>query len=120
MNKLKINTWNGILSIINCFLFAASWFVIFSAAFSDVAEGGNSTDSAATFFYAMAWIGVVVSIVALYKSKKASISIVGPVLCLIGNLAFGLAAAFAFPAIVLLIIGTVFSFLQKPANQNNN
>lgn len=120
MNKLKINTWNGILSIVNCFLFAASWFFIIGAAFDESFNGGSGLNSTATFFYAMAWIGVVVSIVALYKSKKASISIVGPVLCLIGNLAFGLAAAFAFPAIVLLIIGTVFSFLQKPANKNNN
>ena len=31
MNKLKINTWNGILSIVNCFLFAASWFFIIGA-----------------------------------------------------------------------------------------
>lgn len=107
MNKLKINTWNGILSIVNCFLFAASWFFIIGAAFDESFNGGGSLNSTATFFYAMAWIGVVVSIVALYKSKKASISIVGPLLCLLGNLAFGLAAAFAFPAIVLLIIGTV-------------
>ena len=92
MNKLKINTWNGILSIVNCFLFAASWFFIIGAAFDESFNGGSSLNSTATFFYAMAWIGVVVSIVALYKSKKASISIVGPVLCLIGNLAFGLAA----------------------------
>ena len=114
MNKLKINTWNGILSIVNCFLFAASWFFIIGAAFDGSFNGGGSLNSTATFFYAMAC--VVVSIVALYKSKKASISIVGPLLCLLGNLAFGLAAAFAFPAIVLLIIGTVFSFLQKPVN----
>lgn len=109
--------WN----FINCklFLFAASWFFIIGAAFDESFNGGSSLNSTATFFYAMAWIGVVVSIVALYKSKKASISIVGPVLCLIGNLAFGLAAAFAFPAIVLLIIGTVFSFLQKPDLDNS-
>lgn len=54
MNKLKINTWNGILSIVNCFLFAASWFFIIGAAFAESFNGGSSLNSTATFFYAMA------------------------------------------------------------------
>ena len=35
MMKLKINMWTGILDIVNCVLFAVSWFVIFGTAFSD-------------------------------------------------------------------------------------
>lgn len=118
-NKLKINLWAGILDVANCILFAMSWFVIFGAAFSDAT--GNTSDVTTgfgNFFYAMAWIGVVVNIFAILKSRKNGVSLVGPVLGLIGSLLFGLTAAMAFPAIVVLIIGAVFTFLQHPAKKN--
>ncbi|RWY85761.1 transporter [Pediococcus acidilactici] len=116
--KLKINIWTGILDIINAVVFSASWFVIFSTAFSDAANGSNSTDGASTFFYVMAGIGLVLNIIALIQSKKHGISIVGSVLGLIGNALFLVSGALAFPAIVLLIIGTVFIFLQHPAKKS--
>lgn len=115
--KLKINMWTGILDIVNCVLFAVSWFVIFGTAFSDAVSGGNTTSGTGTFFYVMAWIGVVLNIIALVKSKKASISIVGPILGIIGSALFGLTAALAFPALVVLIIATVFTMLQHPAKK---
>lgn len=113
--KLKINMWTGIFDIINCVLFCVSWFVIFGTAVSDAANGGNATSGAATFFYVMAWIGVVLNIIALIKSKKAGISLVGPILGIIGSALFGVTAAMAFPALVVLIIATVFTMLQRPA-----
>ncbi|EOA09503.1 hypothetical protein [Pediococcus acidilactici] len=116
--KLKINVWTGILDIINAVVFASSWFVIFSTAFSDAANGGNATDGVGTFFYVMAGIGVVLNIIALIQSKRHGISIVGSVLGLIGNALFLFSGALAFPAIVLLIIGTVFIFLQHPAKKS--
>jgi uncharacterized membrane protein len=116
--KLKINIWTGILDIVNAVVFASSWFVIFSTAFSDAANGGNATDGVGTFFYVMAGIGVVLNIIALIQSKKHGISIVGSVLGLIGNALFLFSGALAFPAIVLLIIGTVFIFLQHPAKKS--
>lgn len=70
MMKLKINMWTGILDIVNCVLFAVSWFVIFGTAFSDATTGGNATGGASAFFYIMAWVGVVLNIVALVKSKR--------------------------------------------------
>ena len=73
MMKLKINMWTGILDIVNCVLFAVSWFVIFGTAFSDATTGGNATGGASAFFYTMAWVGVVLNIVALVKSKKANL-----------------------------------------------
>ena len=115
--KLKINMWTGILDTVNCVLFAVSWFVIFGAAFSDAVSGGNATSGTGTFFYVMAWIGVVLNIIALVKSKKAGISIVGPILGIIGSALFGLTAALAFPALVVLIIATVFTMLQHPAKK---
>lgn len=113
--KLKINMWTGIFDIINCVLFCVSWFVIFGTAVSDATSGGNATGGAATFFYVMAWIGVALNIIALVKSKKAGISLVGPILGIIGSALFGVTAAMAFPALVVLIIATVFTMLQHPA-----
>ena len=52
MKKLKINIWTGIYNIFACVIFASSWFVIFSTAFSDAANKTNATGGAATFFYA--------------------------------------------------------------------
>lgn len=113
--KLKLNMWTGILDIVNCVLFALSWFVIFGAAFSDVASGGNSVTGTAVFFYVMAWFGVALNIVALIRSKKADISMVGPILGVIGSALFGVTAMMAFPAMVVLIVASVFTMLQHPA-----
>lgn len=107
--------WTGILDIINCVLFAVSWPVIFGTAFSDAFSGSNLTNGTGTFFYVMAWAGVILNIIALVQSKKANISIVGPILGIIGSALFGLTAALAFPALVVLIIATVFTMLQHPA-----
>ena len=115
MKNLKINIWTGILDIINCVLFAISWPIIFSTAASDAFGGTNLTSGTGTFFYVMAAIGIVLNLIALIKSKQNSISIVGPVLGLIGNALFLISAAMAFPAIVVIIIGTVFIFLHHPS-----
>ncbi|MEY2374559.1 MULTISPECIES: hypothetical protein [Lentilactobacillus] len=115
MNRLKLNTWTGILDIINCVLFALSWFVIAGTAFSDASNGGNATNSAAVFFYGMAWIGVILNVIALLQSRRHGISLVGPVLGIIGSALFGFTAAMAFPALVVLIVATVFTMLQHPS-----
>ncbi|GEO48228.1 hypothetical protein [Companilactobacillus kimchii] len=115
MKNLKINIWTGILDIINCILFAISWPVIFSTAASDAFGGTNLTSGTGVFFYVMAALGVILNIVALVQSRKNNISIVGPVLGIIGNALFLITAAMAFPAIVVIIIGTVFIFLHQPA-----
>lgn len=115
MKNLKINIWTGILDIINCVLFAISWPVIFSTAASDAFGGTNLTSGTGTFFYVMAAIGIILNIIALIQSRNKNISIVGPILGLIGNALFLVSAAIAFPAIVVLIIGTVFIFLHHPS-----
>ncbi|MDR4933579.1 transporter [Companilactobacillus paralimentarius] len=114
MKNLKINIWTGILDIINCILFAISWPVIFSTAASDAFGGTNLTSGTGVFFYVMAALGIILNIVALIKSRKNNISIVGPVLGIIGNALFLITAAMAFPAIVVIIIGTFFIFLHQP------
>lgn len=113
-NRLALNTWTGVLDIVNCVLFALAMPMIVSSAFSDAFEGGNSTGSIAAFFYIMAWLGVGLNIWALVQSKKHYISIVGPVLGIIGNALFGVTASLYLPAIIVLIIATVFTLLQRP------
>lgn len=115
MKNLKINIWTGILDIINCVLFAVSWPIIFSTAASDAFGGTSLTSGTGTFFYVMAAIGIILNLIALIQSKQHNISIVGPVLGLIGNALFLISAAMAFPAIVILIIGIVFIFLHHPS-----
>ncbi|MBW1606302.1 transporter [Lactobacillus sp. Sy-1] len=114
--KLKINVWTGIFDIIDAVLLLTSWFVIFAAAFSS----SNGADASGAFFYIVQWIGVIIHVIALYKSRQNGISIVGPVLGLIGCALSGFTLSLAFPSIVLLIVATVFLFLQKPANGSSN
>ncbi|GKQ42956.1 hypothetical protein RD055328_08790 [Companilactobacillus sp. RD055328] len=108
--KLKINMWTAIDDIVNTILFFFSWFLIMGAAFSG---DSSNADSMATFLLFMAIIGLVLNIISLVRSKKVNISIVGPILGIIGNGIYLLGAWAAFPAIVLLIIACVFSFRQK-------
>lgn len=115
MKNLKINIWTGILDIINCILFAVSWPVIFSTAASDAFGGTNLTSGTGTFFYVMAAIGIILNIIALIQSKNKGISMVGPILGIIGNALFLISAAMAFPAIAVLIVGAVFIFLHHPS-----
>lgn len=117
MTRLKINTWTGILDIVNCVLFAASWFVVIGAALSN---GSHAADSSGTFFYVMAWIGVILNVIALLQSRRHGISLVGSVLGIIGSALFGVTAALAFPAMVVLIVAAVFIMLQHPSKAANN
>lgn len=110
--KLKINTWTSILDIVNCILFSISWLVFFSFVFSDPVRSTQSTYNAAYFFYFVAFLGIALNIYTLVKSRKVGISIVGPVLGIIGNALFVASATLAFPAVVILIIAAVFTMLQ--------
>jgi hypothetical protein len=67
----------------------------------------------------MAAFGIILNIIALIQSRKKGISIVGPILGIIGNALFLISAVIAFPAIVVIIIGTVFIFLHQPARSIN-
>ncbi|MBC1885415.1 hypothetical protein VL806_09860 [Listeria seeligeri] len=113
--KLRINTTAAILDIINAILFTTSWFVVTFMAFSESFSGGDGsqTSGVGAFFYAMAAIGLIIHIIGLVKSKKAGISIIGHILGIIGCACFAITALLAFPAIVLLIIASVFCFRQQ-------
>ncbi|KOY72066.1 DUF4352 domain-containing protein [Apilactobacillus kunkeei] len=107
--KSKINIWTAAFNIFNCLMLFISWFVVIAQA---IANNGNTSGG---FFYLVTWIGVILNTISLYYAKQLNISIVGPVLGIIGSAISGLSMIFAFPSIVLLIISVVFEFLQKPA-----
>lgn len=109
--KSKINIWTAAFNIFNCLMLFISWFVVIAQA---IANNGNTNGG---FFYLVTWIGVILNTVSLYYAKQLNISIVGPVLGIIGSAISGLSMIFAFPSIVLLIIAVVFEFLQKPAKK---
>jgi hypothetical protein len=113
--KLQINVWTGVIDIINAFLIMISWFVVLFSAVGEAATGGNGhvTGGVGTFFYICVGIGLALHIVALIKSKKAGISIVGHVLGIIGTAAFLLTMLLAFPAFVLVVLAAIFTLIQK-------
>ncbi|MFT9267038.1 transporter [Oenococcus sp.] len=115
MKRLKLNTLSAVWGIIEAVIFAVSWFVIIGDAFGDAVNKTHNTSGAGGFFYTVAWISVVLFIVCAIQSKRYGISLVGPVLGIIGSALFGVTAAMAFPAIVVLIVGIVFLFLQHPS-----
>lgn len=117
MKRLKLNTLSAVWGIIECVIFAISWFVIIGDAFGDAVNKTHNTGSAGNFFYAVAWISLVLFIICAIQSHRYDISLVGPVLGIIGSALFGVSAAMAFPAIVVLIVGVVFLFLQHPAKK---
>ncbi|CAI2555068.1 hypothetical protein AKUG0406_01240 [Apilactobacillus kunkeei] len=109
--KSKMNIWTAAFNIFNCLMLFISWFVVIAQA---IANNGNTSGG---FFYLVTWIGVILNTISLYYAKQLNISIVGPVLGIIGSTISGLSMIFAFPSIVLLIISIVFEFLQKPAKK---
>ncbi|WP_010632800.1 hypothetical protein [Sporolactobacillus vineae] len=111
--KLSINLATGIVDIVMAVLILISWFAVFAAAFGDVATGSHATGGVGTFFYVCAAITLVLHIVALIKSRKAGISIVGHVLGIVGMGCFLLTMFLAFPALILAILAAVFTLIQK-------
>jgi hypothetical protein len=111
--KLSINLATGIVDIVMAVLIMVSWFAVITAAVGDAAAGTHATGGVGTFFYICAAIVLVLHIIALVKSRKAGISIVGHVLGIVGMGCFLLTMFLALPAFVLAILAAVFSLMQK-------
>jgi hypothetical protein len=59
--------------------------------------------------------GLILNIVTLNRNLKSKISIVGPILGIIGNVDYLLVGMFFLTSsVILLIIGAIFSAIQKP------
>lgn len=117
--KLGINILAGVVDIINAFLITISWAVVLTSAIGEAAAGGSGhvTGGVGAFFYIAVGIGLVIHIVALVKSKKAGISIVGHILGIIGTACFLFTMLLAFPALVLVILAAIFTLIQKNVNK---
>ena len=103
MKKSKYDLWTGALNLINCALFICSWFAILGADF---------TAKIAIIFYLFAWLGVSINAIAIVQSHNMNISLVGPILGVIGNALYGFTAALALPAVIVNIISAFFIFMQ--------
>ena len=103
MKKSKYDLWIGALNLINCVLFISSWFAILGADF---------TARIALIFYLFAWFGVILNAVAVVQSHNMNISLIGPILGLIGNALYGFTASLALPAVIVNIISAFFIFMQ--------
>lgn len=103
MKKSKYDLWIGAINLINCCLFICSWFAIFGADF---------TAKIVFFFYLFAWIGVILNAIAVVQSHNLSISLIGPILGVIGNALYGFTAVLALPAVIINIISAFFIFMQ--------
>ncbi|EEJ72281.1 hypothetical protein [Lactobacillus ultunensis] len=103
MKKSKYDLWIGAINLFNCLLFIASWFAIFGADF---------TTRIAMFFYLFAWTGAILNTIAVVQSHNMQISIIGPILGVIGNMLYGFTAVLALPAVIINIISAFFIFMQ--------
>ncbi|BBD15640.1 hypothetical protein [Melissococcus plutonius] len=93
---------------------AVSWFVVIDSAFNESFKGkGGATQSTATFFYVMVGIGLILHLIAISKSKKAGISIIGHILGIIGCALFVCTMLLALPSFILLILAAVYTLMQK-------
>ena len=103
MKKSKFDLWIGGINLFNCILFIISWFAIFGADF---------TTRMAMFFYLFAWTGAIINTIAVVQSHNFQISMVGPILGVIGNALYGFTAALALPAVIVNIVSAFFIFMQ--------
>lgn len=111
--KLKINVLAGVVDIVMAFLIMISWFAVIFAAFGDATTGTHATGGVGTFFYICAAIALIIHVIALIRSRKSGISIVGHVLGIIGMGCFLITMFLALPAFVLAVLAAIFSLLQK-------
>ncbi|MDD9149826.1 transporter [Sporolactobacillus sp. CQH2019] len=111
--KLKINVLAGVVDIVMAFLIMISWFAVIFAAFGDATTGTHATGGVGTFFYICAAIALIIHVIALIRSRKSGISLVGHVLGIIGMGCFLITMFLALPAFVLAILAAIFSLLQK-------
>jgi hypothetical protein len=66
----------------------------------------------AMFYYLFAWAGVIINAIAVVQAHNLKISIIGPILGVVGNALYGFTAVLALPAVIINIISVFFIFMQ--------
>lgn len=64
------------------------------------------------FYYLFAWAGVIINAIAVVQAHNLKISIIGPILGVVGNALYGFTAVLALPAVIINIISVFFIFMQ--------
>lgn len=64
------------------------------------------------FYYLFAWAGVIINAIAVVQAHNLKISIIGPILGVVGNALYGFTAVLALPAVIINIISAFFIFMQ--------
>lgn len=65
----------------------------------------------AMFYYLFAWAGVIINAIAVVQAHNLKISIIGPILGVVGNALYGFTAVLALPAVIINIISAFFIFI---------
>jgi hypothetical protein len=66
----------------------------------------------AMFYYLFAWAGVIINAIAIVQAHNLKISMIGPILGVVGNALYGFTAVLALPAVIINIISAFFIFMQ--------
>lgn len=101
--KSKYDLWVGGYNLFVCLLFICSWFAVF---------GSDLTVRMTFFFSLFAWIGVILNAIAIVQSHNLQISLIGPILGIIGCALYGFSASLALPAVIINIVSAFFIFMQ--------
>lgn len=64
------------------------------------------------FYYLFAWAGVIINAIAVVQAHNLKISMIGPILGVVGNALYGFTAVLALPAVIINIISAFFIFMQ--------
>ncbi|MDB6253986.1 hypothetical protein ODV13_04040 [Lactobacillus amylovorus] len=64
------------------------------------------------FYYLFAWAGVIINAIAVVQAYNLKISMIGPILGVVGNALYGFTAVLALPAVIINIISAFFIFMQ--------
>ena len=64
------------------------------------------------FYYLFAWAGVIINAIAIVQAHNLKISMIGPILGVVGNALYGFTAVLALPAVIINIISAFFIFMQ--------
>ncbi len=114
--KFKFYTWTITSNILNCVLFAISFFIILYSLRYNCS--GNLVEIAIFISYMMYFIGIILNAICIYKSNKYG-KMSGGILGIIGNLGYILSVFIpfiVFPAFILLIISCIILSNVKSNN----
>ena len=139
--KTKTNIWSAISDIVNIHFLFISESILINTLLTKNNILGQNHGSANDFLefvsfifnipsisvtkiisfciFLLVIIGLLLNTKAMFENKESGISIVGPILGIIGNIDCFLGGTLRATSIVTFIVAAVFSSLQRPIRQHN-